>query len=353
MEQNEQEINAGERIYPKAFNEAAPDHKERYQLALNYIKNGDSILDVATGVGYGAYYMSVNTACERVVGVDINDHALEWAKKYFSSEKVTFIREDLLTNFSINLPVEKFDVITCFETIEHINQDMEFINRLFSLLKPGGILLISSPNEDVIPCLDNPFYEGGKNPHHYKHYTPIELRNLLKKNGFNILESFTQCPNNIVKGEDGFVIIYACSNNQVQENKLNSLDKAILKLNTLKMRRTFSFLSNYESQSIDITSIDIRLNELLENNMYLVEAYEQINNKNYEESIRVLEEIDKSLCPESYFWMGLLYQVEGNLYQAIKTYSVLLHNRNRINQVIIEHAEERMIAAYNELIKNN
>lgn len=351
IELNVEEINAGERIYPKAFNEAALDHKERYELALNYINRGDNVLDVATGVGYGANYIAVNSLCDKVIGVDISDHAINWAEKYFHNEKIDFVKCNLLDEFIPSLDAFKFDVITCFETLEHIENDEEFIKKLYSLLKPGGLLLISSPNEEVIPCFENPFYEGGRNPHHVKHYTPYELKKILEDNKFKVIDKFSQCPFEVIKGDKGFVIIYLCSNDHnIESNVLNPIDKAILELNVLQMRRIFPFLANFDSESVDFTFLDARLKDVIKSNESLMKAYNFIENRDYNQSFEILLKIDKSLCPESYFWLGLLYQKDGNLLKAVEVYSKLLNLDILVNPIIIENTKERLAYTIKQLI---
>ncbi|UUZ82643.1 class I SAM-dependent methyltransferase [Paenibacillus sp. P26] len=83
-------------------------------------------------------------------------------RKYFSSPKNHIIKADLLGDLTDILPAQQFDMVTCFETIEHITSENDFLNKINRLLKPGGILLISSPNEEIIPCLQNPFIPVGK-----------------------------------------------------------------------------------------------------------------------------------------------------------------------------------------------
>nr|WP_162257253.1 methyltransferase domain-containing protein [Paenibacillus sp. Soil724D2] len=52
--------------------------------------------------------------------------------------------------FQSALPIKQYDVITCFETVEHIQKDGLFISRLFALLKPAGVLFISAPTKTFI-----------------------------------------------------------------------------------------------------------------------------------------------------------------------------------------------------------
>lgn len=349
LESNVEELKGGERIYPRAFNEAARDHKERYQLALNYIKAGDKVLDAATGVGYGAYYMAVNSGCEIVIGLDVNDHALEWGRTYFTSPKNLSFKVDLLSDFTDVLPVTQFDVVTCFETIEHLTADVDFLKRIHGLLKPGGVFLISSPNEEVIPCLENPFYVDGKNPHHHRHYRPSELRQILAESGFSVVDSYSQCPHNMIRGENGFVTVYVCTNVPARELPLNAVEQGIEKLNLLQMRKEFQFLETRASSATDITSIQHRIEEITVSYDALMTAFALIDQQRFDESLVILEAIDKSLCPESYFWLGLVYQSQNKLFQAVEMYSKILKEQARYSQVILNFAEDQLVKAINQM----
>ncbi|HHW36015.1 MAG TPA: class I SAM-dependent methyltransferase [Bacillales bacterium] len=202
-------IEVGERIYPEFFNQAYEDHRNRYYFALKYIRRDSKILDISCGSGYGTDFMSKNSNCSIVIGVDKSREALEWAKKYFLNEKCKYIECDIENSVDCLFEYGDFDLVTCFETIEHLVDDKKFIKKLYNLLKKGGKLLISSPNEDVIPFERNPFFDNGKNPFHYRHYTYKQLTDLLENEGFQIIKSYTQ-ENEIVEGNNLPVLFFVC-----------------------------------------------------------------------------------------------------------------------------------------------
>jgi SAM-dependent methyltransferase len=67
--------------------------------------------------------------------------------------------------------VDSFDLVVCFETIEHVDRRDEALDELRRVLRADGHLLLSSPNRDVFPP---------GNPHHIHEYTPQELREALQ-----------------------------------------------------------------------------------------------------------------------------------------------------------------------------
>jgi SAM-dependent methyltransferase len=80
------------------------------------------------------------------------------------------------------------DVITSFETLEHIPDYPVFLSELRRVLKPNGLLLLSTPNALITkPVNGIPF-----NPYHIREFTPEELRTALAAH-FNEVELFGQC----------------------------------------------------------------------------------------------------------------------------------------------------------------
>ena len=117
-------------------------HYQRYQYALQNIKEGDIVADLACGTGYGSVMLSQKAAS--VLGVDINPRVINKIKRiYKKMPNVSFLSADLL---KISYEQE-FDDIISFETIEHFEE--KDIQKLFFIfykaLKPGGQLVFSTP----------------------------------------------------------------------------------------------------------------------------------------------------------------------------------------------------------------
>lgn len=195
----------GERQASPTLEGIRDDHTGRYRLATEYIENNATVLDMACGVGYGTYIISTETNCNQILAVDISKEAIDYANKFYNSSKITYRQDNCLTT---KLDSNSFDVIVSFETIEHINEDRSLISRFFDALKPGGKLLISTPNQLEMP------FEPDTFPFHIKHYTPDEFTDLLETGGFSIEKVFSQ-PDNmsslIIPGWKGKFNIVVCS----------------------------------------------------------------------------------------------------------------------------------------------
>lgn len=79
---------------------------------------------------------------------DIDSGPIDYAKQHYSNENTTFTCDDA---HNLSLQDARVDAVVSFETIEHIYFYSELLSTFFELLKPGGILIYSTPNEDVMP----------------------------------------------------------------------------------------------------------------------------------------------------------------------------------------------------------
>lgn len=140
------------------------EHEARYWWAAGAV-GGKEVLDAGCGVGYGAGILA-EAGASRIVGVDIAGEAIENA----------ILRADPIGEFVVGdleqLPFTpcSFDVVVCFEVIEHVHRRELVLDELRRVLRPDGVLILSSPNRNV--------YLPG-NPHHVHEYTPSELHAAL------------------------------------------------------------------------------------------------------------------------------------------------------------------------------
>jgi glycosyltransferase involved in cell wall biosynthesis/SAM-dependent methyltransferase len=144
------------------------EHYHRYLFALRYCVNKD-VLDVASGEGYGSFLLG--QAANSVIGVDIDRKAVDFANRNFMSERVSYRQGD-----AARLPIENqsIDVVVSFETIEHFARQIEFISEIDRVLKPDGVVIMSSPNREIYSEAQN--YQ---NPFHVHEMNKDEFTHLL------------------------------------------------------------------------------------------------------------------------------------------------------------------------------
>ena len=154
-------------------------HRDRYQFAVEHLISG-SILDVACGAGYGSYQlMSAGKLKDsRCIAMDISPEAIDYAQNRYAHPFIQFVCKDFM-EFSAQ---SMFDSIVSLETIEHVGTPVAFVDKLSSMLKPGGILIISAP---VTPSTDG-------NPHHLSDFSPAGFRKLFHGRGFREEASLLQ-----------------------------------------------------------------------------------------------------------------------------------------------------------------
>lgn len=170
----------GEYFIPgKSGERIEADHIERYRFASRFAA-GKSILDIACGVGYsGPKFIEAGALSYN--GVDINEKLIDYAKKFYGSDLISYSVGDI-TTFNNN---KMYDLITCYETIEHVKNYEAAIQNLHSLLKPGGMLFISSPNRIVTSPNALTINDKPSNEFHTQEFIPEELLSILNDNGFS------------------------------------------------------------------------------------------------------------------------------------------------------------------------
>ncbi len=153
-------------------------HLERYHWAAQHV-HGREVLDIACGLGYGAAMLSESAAAPNVLGVDRSPEAIEMATARHGSDRVRFQRvEDAET---ASFGDRRFDTIVSLETLEHLRHPVGFLRHAWSLLAPGGRLVVSAPVRET----------PGDNPFHLHCFTPDTLRAIVSE-GFEIEHELDQ-----------------------------------------------------------------------------------------------------------------------------------------------------------------
>lgn len=173
-------MKSGERQVSPTLAGIRADHTARYNWAATTLPPGSHVLDLACGVGYGAYILA--QAGHTVVAVDRDQEAIDYANAHWRHARIKFMCCDAENDAYMG---ETFDAVTCFETIEHIKDPLPVLRR-FACGIP--LLLASVPNEEVFPWSS---LGNGKKvtiAFHHRHYTRQEFADLLAASGFEAVE---------------------------------------------------------------------------------------------------------------------------------------------------------------------
>jgi len=160
----------GERIIPGAGPEFFfQEHLSRYQFFCDFIQEGDTVLDAGCGDGYGTNLVSGKAGM--AVGIDVSTETTQAAARKYDRENLLYFPTD---GKRMGLKSDYFDICCSFEVFEHINGVEEYLSEIRRVLKPGGRLVVSTPNKDIYPM-------AGLNPYHVREYTLAEFEDCLSR----------------------------------------------------------------------------------------------------------------------------------------------------------------------------
>lgn len=153
--------------------------KLRMRAIVRRVRGPGSILDV--GCGRGDLIELFRKAGWRVLGTQISRTAAEAARRRRGVDVVVGELPEL------TLPESRFDVITFFHVLEHLDRPEAYLRRAHDLLADDGLLVVEVPDCDgpgfrllglKSLCLDY--------PHHLVFFTPRSLEGLLERTGFRV-----------------------------------------------------------------------------------------------------------------------------------------------------------------------
>ncbi len=112
--------------------------KEEYRIAAGYIGQGDSVLEI--GAGEGAFATLIDS--RDYLGLELNAAAAQRAR-----ERGIDVRKGSVEDHARNAG-RQHDRVCFFQVLEHIPELRSFLSACVACLKPGGLLILSVPNED-------------------------------------------------------------------------------------------------------------------------------------------------------------------------------------------------------------
>jgi SAM-dependent methyltransferase len=160
-----------ERHHPDALLTAEDEamdvrHRYAYSLVQRYATQGDRLLDVGSGEGYGAAIVS--SWVTSYDGVDVSATAVAHAAKTYGAASVRFEHYDGRT-----LPYETdaFDLVVSFQVIEHVEDVDGYMREMHRVARPGARVLVTTPNR-LLRLADG---ERPWNRYHRREYDPEAL----------------------------------------------------------------------------------------------------------------------------------------------------------------------------------
>ncbi len=205
----------GERLVTSLSGQIALEHLHRYALAC-LLAEGKDVLDIASGEGYGSALLARNAAS--VAGVDLDETAVRHASAKYP--KARFFQGSCT---AIPLPPASLDFVVSFETIEHVDDHDAFFSEILRVLRPGGLLLISSPDKEE--------YGRGRqeaNPYHVNELTEDAFEQALRRRFKNVrLARQRMVAGSAIFGTEGEYAIRFCSGNFSRVESEKTLPKGL------------------------------------------------------------------------------------------------------------------------------
>lgn len=172
-------------LYSIKIDTATDPMSYEYDEALGLLRSmpqGSRLLDV--GCGAGGFLHRAKQMGLSVSGID------------FNSQRVKALSDAGFSVFQGSLPdfargsTTPFDVVTMFEIIEHLDNIADWLAATESVLKPGGLLIIGTPNrERRFDPFQGPGLEDIDNPpHHLTRWSQTALKDILTRAGFQVEE---------------------------------------------------------------------------------------------------------------------------------------------------------------------
>jgi len=165
----------GERTVPgiPAENYWFRRHEAAYEFARTLAAG--RVLEVGCGEGYGTAVLAETAAT--VLGIDYDATTIAHAAATYP--QAHFVRANLA---ALPVPSATFDLVATLQVIEHVWNHPEFLGECRRALRPGGRLLVTTPNRlTFTPGSDVPV-----NPFHTKEFTAAELAELITRCGFAV-----------------------------------------------------------------------------------------------------------------------------------------------------------------------
>ncbi len=134
-----------ERGYHESHLDRARDQKALHPFFWSVLTEGKfqpkTLLDAGCGLGLYADFAASQGVV--VTGLDRSSFACQESSQLLGSNKV--VRHDL-EKTAIPFRANRFDAVACLDVIEHVKRDQYVLNQIYRVIKPGGRILITTPN---------------------------------------------------------------------------------------------------------------------------------------------------------------------------------------------------------------
>ena len=145
------------------------------------------VLDAGSGFGQYSFYLSRKNPHYTIDAVDVKDDQIADCNAFFQKVNLTNVKfqvGDLTQSIADN----KYDLVVCVDVMEHILEDVTVFRNFHQAMKPGAMLLISTPSDQGGSDVHEETGESFIGEHVRDGYNVAEMADKLKQAGFEKME---------------------------------------------------------------------------------------------------------------------------------------------------------------------
>ncbi|MHB8814265.1 MAG: class I SAM-dependent methyltransferase [Steroidobacteraceae bacterium] len=216
-----------------------PSERRRSKLMFIGHAPPGRLLDV--GCGYGAFLAAMKKRGWQVTGIDFDPAAVDAARKTYGLD----VRAGTIESMGAVGP--NYDVVTASHVIEHVPDPIAFLRKCRTLLRPGGLLVLKTPNADSFGSRRyGSAWRGLEPPRHLHIFTLDSLQVCARRAGFAVSGCFTS-----PAAADTILVAsrFIERNRSFRETELSTGQKVLSRLlsPTLAVRAKLEWLRNRNS----------------------------------------------------------------------------------------------------------
>ncbi|MDB4459024.1 class I SAM-dependent methyltransferase [bacterium] len=145
------------------------DHEKwEFRKSLDWLPRNEKVLEI--GSGNGVFLKIAKQEGYSITGIEINNEAVK------AAEQAGLPIQGISLTQAVNVHAESCSAICSFQVLEHVAHPRGFIENMLKLLKPGGLLLVSTPNLAGYLRLYQDTWDLP--PHHMSRWTPSTFKSL-------------------------------------------------------------------------------------------------------------------------------------------------------------------------------
>ncbi len=112
-------------------------HINYHQFFIKNLRPGECVLDIGSGNGFLSYDMATQVTNISVVGIELHETNIKFARKHYQHPNLSFIHGNALKD----LPNQRFDVVTLSNVLEHLEHRVEFLGKIKRQVRPKYLII--------------------------------------------------------------------------------------------------------------------------------------------------------------------------------------------------------------------